>query len=110
MLIEYGEDHRFVVRVAYTLTVQIVLCLILQILMLSNEQRLHLPYPDLLRNVVIHLINYILNRLSFRYVVRTSTLFMNCQYTCRKIPKVGNTRGIDIPYHWIDNSHSRLFL
>ena len=78
--------------------------------MRPNEQRLHLPSPDRLRHLAIHLIDVILNRLSFRDVVRTCTLFMDCQYTCRTIPKVGNTIGLDIPYHWIYNSHSLLFL
>ena len=65
--------------------------------MRSNEQRLHLPSPDWLRNLAIHLIDDILNRLFFRDVVRTSTLFMDFQYTCRTIPKVGNTRGLESP-------------
>ena len=78
--------------------------------MCPSEQRLHLPSFDRLRNLAIHLIDDILNMLSFRDVVRTSTFFMDCQYTCRTIPKVGNTIGLDIPYHWIYNSHSRLFL
>ncbi|XP_049403301.1 F-box/FBD/LRR-repeat protein At1g13570-like [Solanum stenotomum] len=53
-----------------------------------DEQRLCLPSPDRLSNLAIHLIDDILNRLSFRDVVRTSTLSKDWQYTCRRIPQV----------------------
>ena len=74
--------------------------------MRPSEKRLHLPSSDRLRNPSNHLIDDILNGLCFQDVVRTSTLFVDCQHTCHTIPKVGNTRGFDIPYHWIYNSHS----
>uniref|UniRef100_M1DX39 F-box/FBD/LRR-repeat protein n=1 Tax=Solanum tuberosum TaxID=4113 RepID=M1DX39_SOLTU len=53
-----------------------------------DEQRLCLPSPDRLSKLAIHLIDDILNRLSFRDVVRTSTLSKDWQYTCRRIPQV----------------------
>ncbi|TMX02667.1 hypothetical protein EJD97_020541 [Solanum chilense] len=53
-----------------------------------EEQRLRLPSPDRLSNLPIHLIDDILSRLSFRDVVRTSTLSVDWQYTCRRFPEV----------------------
>ncbi|KAK6788581.1 hypothetical protein RDI58_012379 [Solanum bulbocastanum] len=53
-----------------------------------DERRLCLPSPDRLSNLAIHLIDDILNRLSLRDVVRSSTVSKDWQYTCRRIPQV----------------------
>ena len=53
-----------------------------------NEQSLSLSYLDRINNLNIHLINDILSRLSFRDVVRVSTLSKDWQYICWRIPHV----------------------
>ena len=53
-----------------------------------DERRLHLTSPDQLSNLAIHLIDDILNRLSFSDVVKTSTLSMDWKYICHKILEV----------------------
>ena len=47
-----------------------------------DEQGLSLPIPDRLSNRNIHLFDDILSRLSFRDVVRVSTLSKDWQYIC----------------------------
>ena len=53
-----------------------------------DEQGLILPSPDRLSNLNIYLIDDILSRLSFRDVVRVSTLSKDWQYICWRIPNV----------------------
>ncbi|XP_015075264.1 F-box/FBD/LRR-repeat protein At1g13570-like [Solanum pennellii] len=53
-----------------------------------DEQGLSLPSPDRLSNLNIYLIDDILSRLSFRDVVRVSTLSNDWQYICWRIPHV----------------------
>ena len=53
-----------------------------------DEQGLSLPCPDRLSNLDFHLIDDILSRLSFRDVVRVSTLSKDWQYICWRIPHV----------------------
>ena len=53
-----------------------------------DEQGLSLPSPDRLSNLNIYLIDDILSRLSFRDVVRVSTLSKEWQYICWRIPHV----------------------
>ena len=60
----------------------------LQIVMPPDEQGLSLPSPDRLSNLNIYLIDDILSRLSFRDVVRVSTLSKDWQYICWRIPHV----------------------
>ena len=60
----------------------------LQIGMPPDEQGLSLPSPDRLSNLNIYLIDDILSRLSFRDVVRVSTLSKEWQYICWRIPHV----------------------
>ena len=60
----------------------------LQIFMPPDEQGLSLPIPDRLSNRNIHLFDDILSRLSFRDVVRVSTLSKDWQYICWRIPHV----------------------
>ena len=60
----------------------------LQIVMPPDEQGLGLPSPDRLRIFNTHLIDDILSRLSFRDVVRVSTLSKDWQYICWRIPHV----------------------
>ena len=60
----------------------------LQIVMPPDEQGLSLPSPDRLSNLKIYLIDDILSRLSFRDVVRVSTLSKDRQYICWRIPHV----------------------
>lgn len=60
----------------------------LQIIMPPSEQRLSLPSPDRFNNLNIHLIDDILSRLSFRDIVRVSTLSKDWQYICWRIPHV----------------------
>ncbi|TMW81258.1 hypothetical protein EJD97_010819, partial [Solanum chilense] len=58
------------------------------IVMPPDEQGLSLPSPDRLSNLNIHLIDDILCRLSFRDVVRVSTLSKDWQYICWRVPHV----------------------
>ena len=60
----------------------------LQIIMPPDEQSHSLPSPDLLKKFNIHLIDDIQTRLSFRDVVRVSTLSKDWQYICWRIPHV----------------------
>ena len=60
----------------------------LQIIMPLDEQNLSLPSPDRLKNLNIHLIDDTLIGLSFRDVLRGSTLLKDCQYICWRIPLV----------------------
>ena len=53
-----------------------------------SKQGLSLPIPDRLSNRNIHLFDDILSRLSFRDVVRVSTLSKDWQYICWRIPHV----------------------
>ena len=67
-----------------------------QIIMPPDEQSLRLPSHDRFNNLNIYLIDYILCRLSFRDVVRVSTLLKDMKYFLLE-----NTRGHDILYRWI---------
>ena len=60
----------------------------LQIFMPPDEQGLSLPSPDWLSNLNIHLIDDILSRLSFRDVVRVSTLSKDWEYICCRVSHV----------------------
>ena len=78
----------FVVRIACTLTLPFVPFFTFYRLSPSDEQRLCLPSPDRLSNLNIYLIDDILSRLSFRDVVRVSTVSKDWQYICCRIPHV----------------------
>ena len=54
----------------------------------SDEQRLHLPSLNQRRNLPIHLTDEILNKLSFRDDLRTSTLSEDWKYTCCRFLEV----------------------
>ena len=59
-----------------------------QIIMPPDEQSLSFPSLDLINNLNILLVHDILSRLSFRDVVRVSTLSKDQQYICWRIPHV----------------------